>query len=141
MTLDQEPMVDQDPTVDQESVRHGTSGRPASPPSPPGFWADLRDAVPLRTVVIVFGVLLLQLGFILSYVGAFHHPSPHRIRLAVVAPAQVAGQTVTQFNAIHGTPLDAFTVPGTDTARRQIQQGTTSAALVVDPASSTDTLL
>jgi hypothetical protein len=125
-------------TVDQDAMRHATSDQPAPPP---GFWADLRDAVPLRTVMIVLGVLLLQLGFILSYVGAFHHSTPHRITLAVVAPAQIAGQTVTRFNAIDGTPLHAFTAAGADTARRQIQQGTTSAALVVDPASSTDALL
>jgi hypothetical protein len=77
----------------------------------------------------------------LSYVGAFHHPSPHRIRLAVVAPAQVAAETAARFDAIDGAPLRAFTVAGADTARRQIQQGTTSAALIVDPASGTDTLL
>ncbi|GAA1821964.1 DUF3533 domain-containing protein [Planosporangium flavigriseum] len=111
------------------------------PASPPGFWADLRDAVPLRTVIIVIGVLLLQLGFILSYVGAFHHPSPHRLRLAVVAPPQLAAQTVNGLNAVDGAPLDAFTATSADAARRQIQQGTTSAALVVDPASNTDTLL
>jgi hypothetical protein len=130
-------------TVDENPIRDRTADRrePNEPHRAPGFWADLRDAIPLRTVVIVVGVLLLQLGFILSYVGAFHHPSPHRISLAVVAPAQVAAQTVAGFNAIDHTPLHAVAVADTGTARRQIQQGTTSAALVVDPASSTDTLL
>jgi hypothetical protein len=130
-------------TEDEDQIRNRPADRrePDEPPSPPGFWADLRDAIPLRTIVIVMGVLLLQLGFILSYVGAFHHPSPHRIDLAVVAPPQVAGQTVAGFNAIDRTPLHAVAVADASTARRQIEQGTTSAALVVDPASSTDTLL
>jgi maltodextrin utilization protein YvdJ len=35
------------------------------------FLAEFRDAVSVRTVLLVVGVLLLQLGFILSYVGAF----------------------------------------------------------------------
>jgi hypothetical protein len=56
--------------------------------------AELRDAVTPRAFVLVTGVLVLQLGFILSYIGAFHHPTPHRIRLAVVAPAPAAQQTV-----------------------------------------------
>jgi len=32
-------------------------------------------------------VLLLQFAFILSYIGAFHSPSPHRIPVIVVAPS------------------------------------------------------
>jgi hypothetical protein len=50
------------------------------------FLDELHDAVSLRTFLLVFGVLLLQLGFILSYVGAFHSPRPVRIprrRLAI----------------------------------------------------------
>jgi len=58
--------------------------------APQGFWAEWRDAVSPRTVALHFGVLLLQLAFILSYVGAFHSPQPHQIPLAVVAGAVVA---------------------------------------------------
>ncbi|MGC9665501.1 hypothetical protein ACNTMW_02980 [Planosporangium sp. 12N6] len=120
---------------------HGRHEAPSEPAAAPRFVDELRDAVPLRTVGIVVGVLLLQLGFILSYVGAFHHPKPHRIDLAVVAPAQVTGTTVDRLNAIDGQPVHAVAVSDADTARRRIQEGTTAAALVVDPRGSTDTLL
>jgi hypothetical protein len=56
----------------------------------PGLRAELADAVTARTVAMVAAVLLLQLGFILSYVGAFHSPKPHHISLAVIAPTQAA---------------------------------------------------
>jgi hypothetical protein len=40
--------------------------------------------------VLVLGGLLLQVGFVLSYVGVFHAPTPHDVPLAVVAPAGTA---------------------------------------------------
>ncbi len=43
------------------------------------FRRELSEAIAPRTVVLVFGALLLQLGFIASYVGAFHDPEPHRV--------------------------------------------------------------
>lgn len=62
---------------------------PAERRGPAGFGAELRDAVTPRGFFLVVGVLLLQLGFILSYLGAFHHPEPHGIRLGVVGPPEV----------------------------------------------------
>jgi hypothetical protein len=44
----------------------------------PGFTAELRDALTPRALLLV-AVLGLQLGFILSYLGAFHSPSPHQV--------------------------------------------------------------
>ncbi|MFD0349173.1 hypothetical protein ACFQ0M_30245 [Kitasatospora aburaviensis] len=38
----------------------------------------------------MIAVLLLQLGFITSYVGALHEPRPHELSIAVVAPPQVS---------------------------------------------------
>jgi hypothetical protein len=61
-----------------------------SPKQSQGFVAELFDAITARTVLLVIGVLLIQLGFVLSYVGAFHHPSPHQVPVAVVAPAQIS---------------------------------------------------
>ncbi|MEV7360620.1 hypothetical protein [Kitasatospora sp. NPDC091276] len=55
-------------------------------PRPKGFAAELRDAVSVRAVVLVLGVFALQLGFVLSYMGAFHAPAPHRIPVAVAPP-------------------------------------------------------
>ncbi|WP_199588967.1 DUF3533 domain-containing protein [Blastococcus sp. TF02A-26] len=68
----------------------------------------------VRTAVLVLGVLLLQLGFVLSYIGAFHSPTPREVPLAVVlpagAPADAAGDVVDALNGIDGSPLDARAV-------------------------------
>ncbi|MEO9237581.1 MAG: DUF3533 domain-containing protein [Jatrophihabitantaceae bacterium] len=110
-------------------------------PEPLGFLAEWRDSVSPRTVLLIVGVLLLQLGFILSYVGAFHAPKPHRIPIAVVAPAPLAGRTVSQLNAIAGSPLKAAAVADRATAEQRIRDGKTASALVINPQASTDTLL
>jgi hypothetical protein len=73
--------------------------------------------------------LLLQTGFILSYVGAFHSPAPHGIPLAVVAPAAQSG------------PLHATAASSPAAARSLIRGDVVSAALVINPAARTDTLL
>ncbi len=104
------------------------------------FWAEFRDAVAPRTVLLVVGVLLLQLGFITSYVGAFHAPRPHRITVAV-APSQPAGPTASRLDALAGGPLRATAVADRATAEGLVRTGRTSAALVLDPAGTTDTLL
>jgi hypothetical protein len=98
---------------------------------------SLRDAIAPRTVLLVGGVLLLQLGFILSYVGAFHSPTPHRIELAVAGPQA----TVTRLNDLEGTPFDASAVAGEAEARQRILDRTASAGLVVNTSGTTDTLL
>ncbi|MDQ0379016.1 ABC transporter permease [Amycolatopsis thermophila] len=109
----------------------------AAPEPPGGLAADLRDAIAPRTVLLVIGVLLLQLGFILSYVGAFHSPAPHRVAVAVVGPQQ----TVDRINAIEGTPIEASVSTGADEARQRILTRDVQAAYVVDTAGTTDTLL
>lgn len=108
--------------------------------SPVSFFAELLDAVSVRTAVLVFGVLVLQLGFILSYVGAFHAPEPHDISVAVVAPDQISAQLVDQLNGISGSPLKAHAADG-PAARASIRRGDASAALIVNPSGKTDTLL
>jgi Protein of unknown function (DUF3533) len=102
---------------------------------------EFKDAVSSRTVIMVMGVLVLQLGFILSYVGAFHSPKPVRIPLGVVAPASVSSKISNGINGIHGRPLAAREVSDKAAARRQIEDLTLTAALVVNPTSKTDTLL
>jgi hypothetical protein len=88
-------------------VSHDDAAEAESPtthePARQKFLSELWDAVSLRTVVMVVGVLLLQLGFILSYVGAFHSPKPYRIAIAVVAPASASTQIVSDLNAIAST--------------------------------------
>jgi hypothetical protein len=107
----------------------------------PGFFADLRDAVSERTTVLVVGVLAIQLAFILSYVGAFHAPEPHEIPLAVAAPGPAAGQLVRQLNGLAGRPLDAAEAASPTAATDAVRHGDRSAALLVTPRGSRDTLI
>lgn len=120
----------------------GTAPRhPTRPPDQPGFLDEVKDAVSVRTFTLVVGVLLLQLAFILSYVGAFHSPKPHEIPIAVVAPAQVSAQLVDQLNKIGSDPVRATAVADEATARGQLEAGATSGVLVVNPTGTQDTLL
>jgi hypothetical protein len=105
------------------------------------FREELRDAIAPRTVGLVFAVLLLQLGFILSYVGAFHHPTPNRIPIVVVAPASAVGPLVSKLNSVASEPLHATAATNESVARRQLTQGDTSGVLIVDPETKKDTLL
>lgn len=113
---------------------------PTSLPAEPGFAAEIRDSISLRTVGLVVAVLGLQLGFILSYVGAFHSPTPHRIPVSVVAPAQVAGQLVAGLNGIADEPVVAA-VADEAAARTSLGRGETSGVLILNPAGTQDTLL
>ena len=120
--------------------RQAALGRPA-PGKPQGFLSEFWDAVSIRTVSMIIGVFLLQIAFILSYVGAFHSPAPHRIPLAVVAPApEESGPIVTKLNLIPST-LHATAASSQAAARRLIRDDAVSAALVINPAAKTDTLL
>ncbi len=105
-----------------------------------GFWSDVEDAVTPRAFLLVVGVLLLQLAFILSYVGAFHAPKPQHVKVAVVAPEQVASQLVAKLDAVDGTPVSARVVDSEAKAKDLIAKGKISGALVVNPQSTSDTL-
>ncbi len=107
----------------------------------PNLMTELRDAVAPRTVGLVVGVLLLQLGFISSYVGAFHAPTPHHISITVVAPAQVSGQFIDGLNGLPGEPLAAAAATNEAAARAQLADGVISAVLVVNPSGTADMLL
>src|SRR3954453_23351869 len=83
---------------------------------------ELLPGVTRRAAVLVIGVLLLQLGFVLSYVGAFHAPTPRDVPLAVVpragAPAGPAGSVADRLEGIAGDPLDVRTADTEDDARQ-----------------------
>lgn len=106
-----------------------------------GLLADLKDAVSLRTVLLVVGVLFVQLAFVASYVGAFHHPTPHDVPIGVVAPAQQAAQLTQQLDAAAGHPLSPEVVADRAAAVQRIRSTDLSGALIVDPTSTTDELL
>jgi hypothetical protein len=118
-----------------------TRDNSAAAGEPKGFLAELWDAVSLRAAGLIIGVLALQAGFILSYVGAFHAPAPHHMTIAVAAPAQVSAQLVPKLNAIPSAPVQATAVSGEAAARRLVRADSVSSALIVNPAGATDTLL
>ena len=113
----------------------------AAPAAPQGFLAELFDAFNRRVFLLVIAVLLIQAGFVFSYVGAFHHPIPHQVPIAVVAPAQISHHLVSELNAIHGAPLHAAAVADETIGRTLLRHGSTSGLLIVNPTGKTDALL
>lgn len=107
--------------------------------------SEVRDAVSGRAVVFVVGVLAIQLAFIGSYLGAFHQPSPHRIPIAVVAPAgtpqAIVHKTVEGLNALPNEALDARAVANEQQARTLIDQRELVGALALSPPGQPDRLL
>jgi hypothetical protein len=93
------------------------------------------------TILLLVGVFLLQLGFIFSYVAAFHDPKPHRVSVALVAPASLASRGVGAIDAIPNQIATARALPSTTVARKQILNGSISAAIIFNPASTTDQVL
>ncbi|MCX4694173.1 DUF3533 domain-containing protein [Streptomyces sp. NBC_01408] len=107
-----------------------------------GFLAEIKDAVTTRAALLVLGVLALQLAFITSYIGAFHHPVPSEIPIAVAAPvARVAEESAQQLAALPGKPLDPRAVEDEATARAQVGNRDVDGALILDPAARADRLL
>ncbi|WP_019548154.1 ABC transporter permease [Streptomyces sulphureus] len=100
-------------------------------------FADLRDAITPRAFWLTVAVLFIQLGFLLSYVGAFHHPEPQRIPLAVAAPEQVARQ----LDGLPGRPVETTRVDDAEAARDRVLHREAEAGYVVDPDGDRDTLL
>ncbi|MGW0584029.1 DUF3533 domain-containing protein, partial [Streptomyces sp. NPDC002920] len=49
------------------------------------FLDEVKDAVTPRATLLVFGVVVLSLLFIASYVGALHDPKPKDVPFGVVA--------------------------------------------------------
>ncbi|MFD6230986.1 DUF3533 domain-containing protein [Streptomyces sp. NPDC060232] len=109
---------------------------------PHGFLAEFKDAVTTRAALLVLGVLVLQLAFVTSYIGAFHHPKPSGIPIAVAAPAAPAAERAAQqLGALPGDPLDPRVVKDGAAARAQVENRDVDGALVIDPAGRTDRLL
>jgi hypothetical protein len=116
-------------------------GTPPSGGYEQGFWAEWRDSIGLRTTALIVGVLLLQFGFVLSYVGAFHTSRPHRIPIAIVAPSAISTKVVNGLNDIASAPLQATAVANQAAARQEVRNATTSAAFIVVPQSHVDRLI
>jgi len=123
------------------SRNHTSENDVAAKPAKKTFREDVRDALSKRTMLLMIGVLVLGLGFITSYVGAFHSPTPHRVPIAVVAPAPASARMVDELNALPGQPLHAQGAASATDARALVANGSTSAALLVSGTSTTDSLL
>ncbi|GAA2131864.1 DUF3533 domain-containing protein [Kitasatospora kazusensis] len=108
---------------------------------PQGFLAELKDAVTPRAALMVIAVLLLQLGFITSYVGALHHPVPHELSIAVVAPPQVSPKLVAGLESVPDDAVKAVTATDRDDATAKLKDQKIYAALLFDAAGTQDTLL
>lgn len=117
------------------------TNRHVAPEAPETVQDRFRDAIAPRSLALGIGVLLLQFGFILSYIGAFHAPAPHRIPVIVLAPEQVATQVVDRLNGVAGEPVNASTSTDEGAARRELLNDETSAVYVVNPSGPVDTLL
>jgi hypothetical protein len=125
--------------MDGEEMTGMTSA--AGVPARPGLAAELREAITPRTVSLVIAVLLLQMGFILSYIGAFHAAKPHQVPVAVVAPAQAAPRLAAGLNAIGGQPVHAVPVASQAVAAARVRHDQDAAAFIVSQAGTNDTLL
>ncbi|MER5864109.1 DUF3533 domain-containing protein [Kitasatospora sp. NPDC002040] len=110
-------------------------------PGRQGFLTELKDAVTPRAAMLVIAVLLLQLGFITSYVGALHHPTPHELSIAVVAPPQVAPKLVGALESVPDNAVRATTATDRDEAVARIKDQKVYAAWLFDPTGTQDTLL
>lgn len=118
-----------------------TTDTPVLPDPAQGFRRELRDSLSVRGLVLIAGVLALQMGFILSYIGAFHSPSPHRIPVAVVAPAAASAQITGRLNALPGDPIHATPAPDVATARAHVMDRTVDAAFIFDAQGRADSLI
>ncbi|MFJ2651366.1 ABC transporter permease [Streptomyces sp. NPDC087420] len=105
------------------------------------FLDEVKTAVTPRAALLIVGVLGLQLLFIASYVGALHSPKPTDVKVAVVAPGQLAGQLAAELGQLPGKPLSPRTLPDEGTARHQMLNRDIDAALIIDTRGTTDTLL
>jgi hypothetical protein len=105
------------------------------------FRNELADAISFRTFGLVVGVLVLQLAFIASYVGAFHQPKAHHIGVVIAGPETATQQMAAQLNAVAGRPLRVTTTTQSDQAHELVRHGKQSAALIVDAQGTRDQLI
>jgi hypothetical protein len=119
-----------------------TETQPPPPPSqrPNGLIAEWLDAVSIRTMLLVVGVLALQFAFVLSYVGAFHHPTPHRVPVQVAAPAALSARAVASLNGLPGAPLQVSAASSSAGALEQLRDGSTDGVLVISARSPRGTI-
>jgi hypothetical protein len=105
--------------------------------------SELKDAITPRAFLLVLAVLGIGLGFIGSYLGAFHNPTPHGVKLGVAVPGAPteAAVTAARLNRLSGHPLSAVAEPSYAAAVSAIRDRTLAGALVVSATGHSDRLL
>jgi hypothetical protein len=83
-----------------------------------------------RTPMLIGLILVMQLAFVWSYVGALHEPDPKHVPLGVVAPEAVFTSLQEQVSA-KTDAVALVSVADADTARSQVEDGTLTGAVVV----------
>lgn len=118
---------------------------PDRPPHRPrhGFGlAEIRDAVSLRTFLLVTATLALGLGFVVSYVGALHNPRLQNAPVTVVSDSPKAtAQLVSELNQKSGGAITASAGTTEAAARAAVADRSTAAAFVYRVGGSQDTLI
>ncbi|MFK4540455.1 hypothetical protein RKD29_000051 [Streptomyces tendae] len=107
----------------------------------PSFQKELRDAVTPRSMILIFGVLLLELAFVVSFIGAFHSPKPENLPIAVVAPEQTRAVVIAELNSLPDKPLSARLAASADDAKDMVLDRSVDAALLVSAPAGRDELL
>ena len=140
--LESEPGLAPSPASAAETAAAagGGSGDAAGVVATAGVWSQVRDAVTIRSALLVIATLGLGIGFILSYVGGLHHPTPKNLPFDVVAPAPVQAQAIAGFAGLPGQPLTPRLIADAATAKARVADRASTGALVIDPASTADTL-
>ena len=108
---------------------------------PKGFKEDFLDAVTPRTVFLAVGIALLQIAFIGSYIAAFHHPTPHRVPVALIAPEPVQSDVLTKLNGLPGTPLAVSPAPSLSEAKAALGSRHSYGVFIPNPGGTTDRLV
>src|SRR4051812_15259585 len=110
-----------DPSAAGPGPKRGSPGSHPSGFRPSiGLRNEVKDAVRPHAVVLMLGVLILQLAFVVSYVGAFHMPRPSRIPVAVVAPARTQAALIDKLNSIPGRPISSRPAVNASQARAMV---------------------
>ncbi|MCZ7432360.1 DUF3533 domain-containing protein [Streptomyces sp. WMMC1477] len=106
------------------------------------FFGQVRSAVSLRAAALLLGVLALQMGFIASYVGAFHEPGPERVPVAVVAPDAARAELTDNLDGLPGDPLDVeISTADPAEARDALEDRDVDGVFLAEPGEDADTLL
>ncbi|NHN57048.1 DUF3533 domain-containing protein [Calidifontibacter sp. DB0510] len=103
--------------------------------------ARLRDIFGIRWLSLILAILLVQLGFIASYVGAFHDPRPQQLQVTVISNHNWQEYVANQLNKISGQPVWAYAESNETTATQDLKSGKRQGVYVFDPQGDTDKLL